>query len=108
MNCYKCNGLIVVQYDADLRIEEKICVNCGARPDYKPTYLDGRDRREDPLCQICHVNPRITYVSFRGNYGQSDKCVDCLTKERIKRSQVGFQRSKRMKNLRQKNTFLFC
>lgn len=105
--CYRCGGLLAMQYDVMLREEEPICVNCGARPTCKTRYVDGRSREEDPLCADCGRRPRIIYTSFRGHEQASRTCLECRLKDRERRKTVYWKHRKKLGNVRQVNTFLF-
>lgn len=106
--CFKCGGLLALQYDALLREEERICVNCGARPEHRSRYVDGRAREEEPLCATCNARPRMQYMSFRGNEQSSRNCLECAMKIRERRKPVYWKRRKKLGNVRQTNTFLFA
>ena len=75
MKCSRCGGLLVTQWDVDLRIEEWRCAICSFRPAYaepKPTpENDNRGRYEhESSVHICKCgHPKVPWRS---------SCRDCL------------------------------
>lgn len=84
--CYKCNGLVVLQYDVGLQCEEERCVNCGARPQWKPVRADGQPIGDPMVCHECGVHPRAKIFSHQGGEREIGMCHGCrvvyLTKRR--------------------------
>jgi hypothetical protein len=84
--CYKCQGLVVQSYDVALRCEELICVNCGARPHWKPVRADGQEVGDPMVCRECGLHPRSKIYSHQGGEREIGLCHGCriayLTKRR--------------------------
>lgn len=84
--CYKCQGCIVLRYDVFLRQDEQICVNCGARPQWKPVRADGQETDAPMVCRECGIHPRSTIFSHQGGEREIGMCHGCrvayLTKRR--------------------------
>jgi hypothetical protein len=104
--CYRCNGMVGRQYDAILRTWEPYCLNCGARPQHKPKFADGRNVSDGLLCQECRVNPRSTTQSYRAGSQEVAVCIACRTEDLERRRILDMKRRNRMGNVRHKGVLL--
>jgi hypothetical protein len=104
--CYRCNGMIGQQYDAILRTWEPYCLNCGARPQHRPKFADGRDVKDGLLCGKCKVNRRSVILAYHGGSQEIEWCVACRTEDLEKRRLIDMKRRNRMGNVRHKGVLL--
>jgi hypothetical protein len=97
--CYRCQGSVLRQYDVNLREWEAYCVSCGARPDNRPRFKDGRPAGAALLCQQCNVNPRSMIQSYRIGSREVAWCIACRTEDLRKRRVFDMKRRQRMGNV---------
>lgn len=74
MTCQKCQGLLVPQWDGELRVEEWKCLLCSWRPAYAvpltlPPDNRGRHKRETSI-HVCDCG--------RAKVPWRSSCRDCL------------------------------
>jgi hypothetical protein len=78
MNCTRCQGLLVEDWDVESRTKFLRCTGCSARP-YQVTYrADGLPLGAPLLCTMCHKNPRAVMLN-KTSKGEQEigRCIEC-------------------------------
>ena len=78
MNCPRCSGLLVTDWDHCERTQLLRCVACGARPHHVTYRPDGSTVGSPLMCTLCKVRPRVPIQNCTGNVViESQRCAVC-------------------------------
>ena len=90
-----------MQYDAELRHEEPYCINCGARPRWKPQRADGQPIEAPMMCRKCEIRPR-----HREGLTEYVICSVCRIDDIIKNRRLNRKTGASMGNFRHKGVLM--
>ncbi len=98
MNCTRCQGLLVEDWDHAERTQLLRCVACGARPHAVTYRADGSAFGSPMMCTLCHVRPRVPIRNCTGKVTiESQRCAVCPEPENDEREIRPYHRRKRSK-----------
>ena len=96
MNCPKCQGLLVTDWDHAERTQLLRCVCCGARPHAVTYRTDGTALGQPMMCVICRIRPRIPIQNCTGKVViEGQRCAVCPELENEEQEIRPYHRRKR-------------
>src|SRR5690349_5509494 len=98
MNCPRCSGLLVTDWDHCERTQLLKCVLCGNRPHAVTYRTDGTALGQPMLCVICHARPRVPIQHCTGKVViESQRCAVCPEPENEEQEMRPYHKRKRGK-----------
>ena len=98
MNCPRCSGLLVTDWDHCERTQLLKCVLCGNRPHAVTYRPDGSTVGSPLMCTLCRVRPRIPIKYCTGKVViESQRCAVCPEPENEEQEMRPYHKRKRGK-----------